>query len=129
MMRRVATLRDMTCDLYLNATRINSTACEMAEILSKNYLNPFRFEPFFTDIYTLCSCIDESQKDKKVEASVSDYRNRFCIDYRNRFCMDYRNRFCMDYRNRFCMDYRNRFCIDYRNRFCIDYRNRFCMDY
>ena len=50
---------------------MNSTACEMAEILSKNYLNPFRFEPFFTDIYTLCSCIDESQKDKKVEASVS----------------------------------------------------------
>ena len=40
----------------------------MAEILSKNYLNLFRFEPFFPDIYTLCSCIDESQKDKKVEA-------------------------------------------------------------
>ena len=37
MTRRYATWRDMTCDPYLNATRMNSTACEMAEILSKNY--------------------------------------------------------------------------------------------
>ena len=41
----------------------------MAEILSKNYLILFRFEPFFTDIYTLCSCIEESQKDKKSRGS------------------------------------------------------------
>ena len=44
---RNMTWRDMTCDPYLNATRMNSTACEMAEILSKNYLNLFRSEAFY----------------------------------------------------------------------------------
>ena len=43
---RYATWRDMTCDPYLNA-RMNSTACEMAEILSKNYQNLFRSEAFY----------------------------------------------------------------------------------
>ena len=47
MTRRYATWRDMTCDPYLNATRMNSTACEMAEILSKNYQNLFRSEAFY----------------------------------------------------------------------------------
>ena len=46
-MRRNATRLDMTCDPYLNATKMNSTACEMAEILSKNYWNLFRFEDFY----------------------------------------------------------------------------------
>ena len=46
---------------------MNSTACEMAEILSKT-IETFLGLNLFTDIYTLCSCIDESQKDKKVEA-------------------------------------------------------------
>ena len=36
----------MTCDPYLKA-RMNSTACEMAEILSKNYQNLFRSEAFY----------------------------------------------------------------------------------
>ena len=47
MTQRYATWRDMTCDPYLNTTRMNSTACEMAEILSKNYLNLFRSEAFY----------------------------------------------------------------------------------
>ena len=62
----------MTCDPYLNATRMNSTACEMAEILSKNYLNLFRSEAFYRryiksapvsiKMHKIGTCIDQTQK-------------------------------------------------------------------
>ena len=46
MTRHNVTWCDRTCDRDLNATRMNSNACKIAEILSKNYWNLFRSESY-----------------------------------------------------------------------------------